>query len=195
MKIKLLLITFIFIIMNVPAYCSDFSIDNINLRPAKTVFLPKGTFIKVTNIKEISSQFFDEGDSVAMESTFDVYMGETNIIPQRSIFHGSIEKIREPVQGTNAAIVIKMDKLITPDGVTYPMNGYISGDGTNLYIGGERTAPLYYTRMPHYTKWHMNKWKIGAAQYCETNTRQYGTHILVRPGTELVLILQENLDF
>ncbi|MBQ7450507.1 hypothetical protein IJS77_03745 [bacterium] len=193
MKKKLLITLFVLLGLCNPVFC-DYLQDDIDLRPAKTVYLPKGTFIKVTNIKEMSSQFLDEGDEVAMMSTFDVYIGETNVIPQKSIFFGTVEKIREPVQGTNAAIIIKMDKFTTPNGMTYDINGYISPNGTDLFIGGERTAPLYYTKMPHYTHWKMNRWKIGASQYCETNTRMYGVHTTIRPGAELLLVLQENFD-
>lgn len=189
-----LLILSILLLITPPVLGEDYSIDNINLRPSKIVYLPKGSFIKLTNIKEISSKFADAGDEVVMSSTFDVYIGETNIIPQKSIFYGTIEKVREPVQGTNASITIKMDKMVTPNGISYPLNGYISQNGTNLSLGGDRTAPLYYTRMPHYTKWSMNRWKIGATQYCETNTRVFGTHITVKPGAELILVLQDNLE-
>ncbi len=190
---KLLLIILIVLGFCAPAFC-DYISDDIDLRPSKTIYLPKGTFIKVTNIKELNSQFLDDGDDVTMMSTFDVYIGETNVIPQKSIFYGIIEKVREPVQGTNAALVIKLEKFVTPDGLTYNINGYISPNGSTLYLGGERTPPLYYTRMPHYSRWKMNRWKVGAAQYCETNTREYGRHTIVRPGAELILVLQENFD-
>lgn len=172
----------------------DFTVDALNLRPAKTVFLPKGTFIKVTNLKEFSSQFLDDGDEISMISTNDVYMGETNLIPQKSMFYGVVEKVREPVQGTNASITIRMDKFVTPDGVEYAINGYISADGSSTSIGGGITPPLYYARMPHYTNWKLTKWKVGAAQYCATNTREFGTHVTVKPGAELFLILQDNMD-
>ena len=194
MKKLLILIILIVLAGYLPANCDDYMIDKINLRPQKSLYLPKGTFIKVTNIKEILSQFTDTGDEVAMTSTFDVYLGETNLIPQKTVFYGTVEKVREPVQGTNAAITIKMNKMVTPDGITYPVSGYISANGTQNYLGGERTAPLYYVRMPHYTHWKMNRWKVGAAQYCETNTRMFGNHITIMPGAELMLILDENLE-
>ena len=177
-----------------PSFAEDYLIDNINLRPQKSLYLPKGSFIKVTNVKEFVSQYTDAGDEIIMTSTFDVYLGETNLIPQKTVFYGTVEKVREPVQGTNAAIYIKMNKMVTPDGITYPISGYISANGTQNYLGGERTAPLYYVRMPHYTHWKMNRWKIGAAQYCETNTRNFGEHITVKPGAELILTLDENLE-
>ena len=173
---------------------ADFTIDDINLRPAKTLYLPKGTFIKVTNLKEFSSQFIDEGDEIKMQSTYDVYLGETNLVPQKSIFYGTVEKVREPVQGTNASITIRMTKFVTPEGIPYEINAYVSANGTDTFLGGGRAPALYYTRMPHYSRWQLTKWKVGAAQYCETNTRQFGAHTIVKPGAELILILQDNMN-
>lgn len=195
MKRLFLIILSILLLVPVIAKGEDYFTDNINLRSPKTVYLPKGTFIKVTNIKEITSQLADAGDEAVMTSTFDVYIGETKIIPQKSIFYGIVEKVQEPVQGTNASLTIKMNKMVTPEGISYPLSGYISQNGTNLSLGGDRTASLYYTRMPHYTRWSMNRWKIGATQYCETNTRVFGTHITIKPGAELILVLQDNLEF
>ena len=189
---KILSALFIMIISAGLACGSDFVIDEVQLRPAKSISLPKGTLIKIHNIKELSSILLDEGDSVSMIAPTDVYVGETNLIPRNTVFYGTIEKLREPVQGTNAAIIIKMNKMVTPEGLTYEINGYVSADGSNTTLGGERTPPLYYAKMPHYTNWKLTKWRVGAAQYCETNTRQFGAHTIIKPGAELFLILQDN---
>lgn len=194
MKKLLSLVICLSILSGLKVYCSDFIIDNINLRPAKEISLPKGTLLKIYNIKLLSSQFLDEGDEVTMLSAADVYIGETNIIPEKTIFYGTVEKVNEPVQGTNAAITIKINKMITPEGIPYEISGYVSSNGSDTKLGGGRTPPLYYTRMPHYSTWKLTKWKVGAAQYCETNTRQFGTHTIVKPGAELFLILQDNFD-
>ena len=190
-KIILILVCILTIGIKI-SYSSDFVIDEIHLRPAKEVSIPKGTLVKVYNVKQISSQFLDEGDEITLLNATDVYMGETNVIPKKTIFYGNVEKIREPVQGTNAAIIIKMNKMITPEGIPYEINGYVSADGSKPFLGGGIAPPLYYTRMPHYTQWKLSKWKVGAAQYCETNTRQFGVHTVVKSGAELFLILQDN---
>ena len=192
-KLHILIFSILFL-FGLPVSAEDFSIDTINLRPAKTVFLPKGTFIKVNNIKEFSSQFIDEGDEITMLNTNDIYIGETKLIPEKSVFYGKVEKIREPVQGTNASITIRMEKFVTPEGIPYSINGYISADGATPYLGGGRTPALYYVKMPHYTRWTLTKWRVGAAQYCETNTRQFGVHTVVKPGAELFIILQDNMN-
>ena len=41
-------------------------------------------------------------------------MYETNIIPRESEFYGYIEKINEPVVGTNGAMKIKITKMYDP---------------------------------------------------------------------------------
>lgn len=191
---KIFYLLFIFLGLLTPSLADDFGIEGLNLRPSKTVFLPKGTFIKVTNLQDFSSQYLDEGDEIQMVSTFDVFVGETKLIPQKSVFIGTVEKIREPVQGTNASISIRINKFITPDGIPYAIDGYVSSNGSDTFIGGGITPPLYYVRMPHYTRWKYNKWKIGVGQYCETNTREFGVHTTVKSGAELFVILQNNLD-
>ena len=192
---KFLLILFLSVnFFCINTYGTDFVIDEIKLRPAKTLYLPKGTLVKIYNVKELSSALLDEGDEVTMLNAFDVYMGETNLIPEKTVFYGNIEKLREPVQGTNAEITIHITKMVTPDGIPYNISGYVSANGSDTSIGGGRTPALYYTKMPHYTGWRMTKWKVGAAQYCETNTRQFGTHTIIKPGAELFLILQDNFD-
>ena len=189
--ILLLILIFVFIPCCLGA---DYTIDELQFRPARTVFLPKGTFVKITNVKEFSSQFIDEGDELTFISTYDVFMGETKLIPQKTVFYATVEKVREPLQGTNAAISIRVNKMVTPDGITYAIDGYVTSGNGNLYLGGTRTPALYYTRMPHYTQWKITRWKVGAAQYCETNTREYGFHTIVKSGAELILVLQDNFD-
>ena len=190
-KILIVLIFIIFVTCGF-SYGSDFVIDELQLRPAKSITLPKGTLVKIHNVKELSSILLDEGDEITMICPYDVYIGETNLIPRNTVLHGNVEKLREPVQGTNAAIIIKMNKMVTPEGITYEINGYVSSDGSSTTLGGERTPPLYYAKMPHYSTWRLTKWRVGAAQYCETNTRQFGAHTIIKPGAELFLILQDN---
>ena len=194
MKKLLITIVCLFSLTLINTFGADFVIEDINLRPAKTVFLPKGTLVKVYNVKQFSSQFVDEGDEISLLNAYDVYMGETNLIPEKSVFYGTVEKVMEPVQGTNGAMVVRINKMITPEGIPYHIDGYVSANGSDTTLGGGRTAPLYYARMPHYTKWKLTRWKVGAAQYCETNTRQFGTHTVVMPGAELFIILQDNFD-
>lgn len=152
------------------------------------VVIKKGAFLKALNLVEISTVLADIGDEVSFISPIDMFVGEINAVPQDTKFYGHIEDIKEPVQGTNGAIKIKIDKMITPNRRTIPLNAYIYSQNDN-YIGGELTPAKYYHRMPHYTQ----GWGGGVLQYTPSNVRFFGQHTLIKPGAELLIIINEDL--
>ena len=82
----------------------------LNMRGYDEITLPQGTFIPVLNTQEISTETCPEGYKVKFIATNDLFMYETNIIPRDTEFYGYIEKINEPVVGTNASMKIKITK-------------------------------------------------------------------------------------
>lgn len=153
-----------------------------------SVKIQKETFLKVLSPTEISSAIVDINDEVFFININDMYIGETNAIPQNSRFYGHIEDIKEPVQGTNAAIKIKIDKLVLPNKKIIPVDAYIYSENNN-FLGGDQTPPMYYNRMPHYTK----GWNSGILQYTPTNIRHPGQPTIILPGAELFIILIDDL--
>ena len=95
------------------------------MRDYDEIVLPTGSFIPVITTQEISTETCPEGYKLKFISTSDLFMYETNIIPRNTEFFGYIEKINEPVIGTNASMKIKITKLLLPDGFEIPMKGYI----------------------------------------------------------------------
>ena len=71
-----------------------FADENYGLREYDGVEVPKGTFIPVISAQEISTLYCDEGTKVKFISTSDLYLYDTDIIPQNSEFSGYIEKIK-----------------------------------------------------------------------------------------------------
>ncbi len=151
-------------------------------------FIQKGTFIRGITPTEISTSTNDIGDEVVFINTSDMYLENTNAIPRGSKLTGVVEDIREPVQGTNAAIKIKIDTITTPDKRTLKTEAYVFGDNDN-YLGGEITPPLYYHKIPHYTK----GWNEGVLQYTPSNVRGFGQHKTIKAGSEVFIILNDNL--
>ena len=82
-------------------YCAD-------LRDYSGIEIAKGSFIPVISLQEISTVYMDEGSKVEFVSTSDLYLGDVNVIPRNSEIKGYVEKIHEPVVGTNASMVIKI---------------------------------------------------------------------------------------
>lgn len=177
---KIILAILIFILI---AFGKCYADNNAGIRDYDGIELSKGTFIPVISTQEISTQYCDLGTKVKFISTSDLYLYETNIIPQNTEFFGYIEKINEPVVGTNASMIIKVTKLKFSDGFEIPMKGYIYTSNGNL-IGGELTAPATYEKRPSYRQGYhpMNGFVPGAA-------RKMGEHKVIASGADLIIIL------
>lgn len=182
-KFILLTICFIFLTLN-----QSFSIGKTQEQQASELKIEKGTFLKVISPVEISSNLTDIGDEVTFINVADMYINDTNVIPRGSKVLGIVEDLKEPVQGTNASMKFKINKIITPDKKTILMNGYVYNENDN-YIGGEQTPPMYYTKTPTYTE----GWKGGVLQYTPTNIRFPGQYTVIKAGTELFIILSDDL--
>lgn len=159
----------------------------IEMRDYDEIEVPAGTFIPVVSAQEISTQYCPVGYKVRFTSTNDLYMRDTNIIPENTEFYGYIEKLNEPVVGTNASMIIKITKLILPDGFEMPMKGYIYTSNNNL-IGGEMSAPAEWIKMPHYQS------KIGnntTLQIRPGRERKVGEHTIIKSGEDRLIILTD----
>lgn len=154
--------------------------------------ISKGTFIKVLSLREICSASADTGDDVSFMNLLDMYVDETNVIPEKSIAYGYIEDVREPVQGLNGAMKIKINKIVTPEKKVIPINAYVFSPNDN-YIGGDQTSPKYYVKIPHFTKGLGNGRADGVLQYAPVNIREDGKPVIIKPGSELLLILKDDL--
>lgn len=161
---------------------SCFAYDEV-LRDYDNIELAKGTFIPVISAQEISTQYCDINSKVKFIATTDLYLYDTNIIPQNSEFYGYIEKINEPVIGTNASMIIKITKLKFPDGVELPMKGYIQMFGSTI-IGGELTAPASFEKKPSYRQGYPSQ--VG---YVPGPSRKMGEHKIIASGTDLIIVL------
>lgn len=163
----------------------------LEMRDYNEIILPQGTFIPVLNSQEISTQTCPEGYKVKFISTNDLFMYETNIIPRDTEFYGYIEKINEPVIGTNASMKIKITKLIMPDGFELPIKAYLYTSNKNL-IGGELTEPSEYIPMPHYqARFQGISWnhRMATLQMRPAGKRKMGEHKKIPTGDQQLIIL------
>ncbi len=168
-------------------------LDNIQLemRGYNEVTLPEGTFIPVINTQEISTETCPEGYKVKFIATNDLFMYETNIIPRNTEFYGYIEKINEPVVGTNASMKVKITKIIMKDGFEIPIRGYLYTSNGNL-IGGELTPPAEWVKVPHYqSKFQGISWNHRGAtlQLRPGGKRCMGQHTKISAGEQQIIIL------
>lgn len=163
----------------------------LEMRSYDEIILPVGTFIPVITTQEISTETCPEGFKTKFISTTDLFMYETNIIPKNTEFYGYVEKIHEPIVGTNASMKIKITKLVIPDGFDIPIKGYIYTSNDNL-IGGELTPPSEWVKVPHYqSKFQGISWNHRAAtlQIRPGGKRSMGVHKKIPAGDQQIIIL------
>jgi hypothetical protein len=184
-----LIFVFVFNFSEVKA--ENFEPMQLEMRGYDEITLPVGTFIPVITTQEISTETCPEGYKLKFIATNDLFMYETNIIPRETEFYGYIEKINEPVIGTNASMKIKITKIVMADGFEIPMKGYIYTSNDNL-IGGELTEPSEWVKMPHYqSKFQGISWNHRAAtlQIRPGGRRSMGAHKKIPAGDQQIIIL------
>lgn len=160
-----------------------FADTNQDLRGYDSIEVPNGTFIPVIITQDVSTLYCDEGTKIKFISTTDLYLHEVNVIPENSEFYGYIEKINEPVIGTNASMIIKINRLKLPDGFEIPMRGYIYTVNGNL-IGGELTEPSSYVQKPSYKQGF-----IPQVGFVPGPARKMGEHKTIAAGADLLIVL------
>ncbi|MBD5402433.1 hypothetical protein HDR58_06495 [bacterium] len=179
------------------SFCSNITqakeleLPQLEMRDYDEIILPAGSFIPVINLQELSTETCPEGYKVKFISTNDLFMYETNIIPRNTEFYGYIEKINEPVIGTNASMKIKITKIVIRDGFEIPIRGYLYTSNNNL-IGGELTEPAEWIKMPHYqSKFQGISWNHRAAtlQIRPGGKRSMGKHTRIPAGDQQIIIL------
>ncbi len=156
------------------------------IRDYDAIEIPTGTFIPVINTQEISTQYCSEGYKVKFIATNDMYLHDTNIVPRGTEFYGYIEKINAPVVGTNAAMKIKITKMIYKDGYEVPVRGYLYTSNNNIF-GGELTPPEKYLRIAQ----RQQRVKRTTLQLRPGNVRQMGKHTTIESGSDQIIVLTD----
>lgn len=177
---KILSVLFIIITVSV---CRCFADENYGLRDYDGIELARGTFIPVISAQEISTAYCDVRTPVKFISTSDLYLYETNVIPQNTEFFGYIEKLNEPIVGTNASMVIKIAKMRFSDGFELPVKGYICLNNNTL-IGGELTEPATFVKKASFMQGY--KTMVG---YVPGPARKMGEHTVIASGADLLILL------
>lgn len=161
-------------------------IENTEVQTVKTI--KEGTFLKVMVPEEFSTLTADIGDELWFINTQDMYIYETNVIPEDTKIFGEVEDVLEPVQGRDGAIKILINKMITPDKKVYRFKGHIYSENDN-YLGGKETAAVYYRKVPHY-----NYRLKPFLQAVPLKILEMGKHTIIKPGEELFLIFEEDVE-
>lgn len=163
--------------------------SDTNLRNYKPINIAKGSFLKAINQRDISTSTVKAGDVQYFINPADVYIGTSNVIPKNSVYLGEVEEVLEAVEGINAAMKIKIYKVITPSRDEYALDAYVYWNGSTT-IGGDLAPVAYYTKMPHYP----GDWKKGALQLVPTSIREKGKPTVLKAGDEITFIINSDLS-
>ncbi len=171
------------------AYGVELEDIQLDVRSYDGITVPDGIVVSAINMQELSTETCPEGYKVKFVSTNDLYIRDTKVIPENTEFYGYIEKINEPIIGTNASMKVKITKLVLPDGFEIPVRGYLYSSNDNI-IGGELTSPSEWVKMPHYQgRFQGISWihRSATLQVRPGGKRSMGRHVKVPTG-ERVLI-------
>lgn len=166
------------------AFSGELQDVKFDIRDYSSIEIPAGTFIPVMNAQEISTQYCSEGYKVKFIVTNDLYMHDTNIIPQETAIYGYIEKINDPVVGTNAAMKIRVSSLVYPDGVEVPIKGYLYNANNNVFGGGMSAPVKYIKKAQRQVKVHYTTLQLRPAQ-----GRKMGEHTTIPAGSNEIVVL------
>ncbi len=162
------------------------------LRDYNEYQIPAGYHIPILSLQEFSTAYTEEGEQLNFITTNDIFLFNKKIIPQGTKLTGYIEKKNEPIRGTNAAMIVFINKMYLPDGFEIPIKAYISTVNDNK-IGGELTAPETYNKIPHYQRWTMFR-AFGILQYVPGAQRKMGEHVTISSGANLKMVIVEPIN-
>ncbi len=166
------------------ANCAELQDIQLEMRDYDTVEIPAGTFIPVMNTQEISTQYCSEGYKVKFIVTTDLFMYDTIIIPKDTEIYGYIEKINDPVIGTNASMKIRLTKIVCQDGCEIPIKGYLYNANNNIF-GGGISEPVKY----HKVAQRQQKVHYTTLQVKPVYERKMGTHTTIETGSNEIVVL------
>lgn len=177
----LLYVLFTLFIMNAVV---SFAVEDLQLRDYTPVTIPKGTFVQVMNLQEFSTSYCDDTTKLKFAATDDTYLYDTNIIPKGTVIYGEVEKMNEPIVGTNASMEVKLTKLQLADGFEIPIKAHLASSNGATVLGGEVTKPKTYKKLPHYQE---GLYK-GTLMWVPGPELQMGEHLTVSAGAVLLMI-------
>lgn len=187
-RILILIISITISVLYVNTYANKAYSDS-SLRNYKPIQIAKGSFLKAISQRDISTSTVKVGDIEYFINPENIYIGTSNVIPKNSVYLGEVQEVREAVEGVNAAMIIKIYKVITPDKNEFALDANVYWKGSTT-IGGDLSEVAYYDKMPHYP----GDWRKGALQLVPTTIRQMGHPTTIRAGEEVTFIINNDLS-
>lgn len=157
---------------------------------AYDAYLPKGTLIKVYPRIPISTEFYEEGDTVYFSAPADVWVLESKAVESGDIFKGYISMLKMPIQGVNATMKIDITNILKKDGSSRDFKGKIIF-ATSDTLGGNLTQPASYRKVIHPRKVYGAIWG-GTMQYVPSGEYEFGSHVGITVRDSIFIETQED---
>jgi len=157
---------------------------------AYTPHLQKGALIKVYSKVPISTENLEEGSVVNFISPADLWVLEQKAIEKGDIFWGYVNSLKMPVLGVNAAMSIKIKKIVKKNGEQKDFKGTIIFPNGQDTLGGNLTNPASYNKALHTRKVYGNIWG-GTLQYVPSGEYEFGSHVGITSRDSLIIRLDE----
>jgi hypothetical protein len=154
-------------------------------------YLPKGSLVKVYAKIPLTTAELQEGSEVFFVAPADVWVCEKKAIEKGDIFRGYVDNLKMPILGVNAAMSVKITKIVDKYGDERDFKGKIIFFGSSI-LGGNLTYPASYNKVIHPRKVYGNSLG-GTLQYVPSGEYQFGNHVGVTPRDSLFVELDERI--
>ena len=154
-------------------------------------YLQKGALIKVYAKTPVSTDSLEEGSIVYFISPVDLWILEQKAIEKGDIFYGYVDMLKMPTKGVNAALSIKIKKIVKLNGEIKDIEGSLIFPNGSKVLGGTLTNPESYNTAVHPRKVYGNIWG-GTLQYVPSGEYQFGSHVGVQSRDSLLIRLDED---
>ncbi len=156
--------------------------------------LQKGALIKVYTRTPLSTDNLDEGSIVNFIAGSDLWVLEKKAIEKGDIFFGYVDMLKMPIKGVNAAMSIKVKKIVKKNGFEDEIDGNIIFPNGSDVLGGNLSNPASYNTSFHPRKVYGNIWG-GSLQYVPSGEYEHGVHVGINSRDSLFIQLNEEYYF
>ncbi|MDD3594415.1 MAG: hypothetical protein PHX18_07300 [Candidatus Gastranaerophilales bacterium] len=159
-------------------------------KPSKGITIPKGTFFRVNLMQTISSEFNKSNDEVKAIVLSDFSILDNIIIPQKSVFAGTILDLKKAEQGRDGYFFVDFDRIILPDGNIIEIKAHLYVTSGSKMIGGALSPRIgHKTTMFRVAAFGTR----GIMQLQPDGPRVMGQETKIKAGSEILVELDEPL--
>ena len=164
--------------------------DTPNEEKKINLVIPAGSFFRGILSQTVSSEYINYGDTIKILIPSDFTIQNNIVIPQNSLFIGSISSVGKAQRGLDGYFSIDIIGLVFPDGRQFEAKGYVSfGKNSKLYGGG------FAKRIGHKSTLHRStaNGPKGVLMLQQDGPRMLGKEAKITMGELINIVLLEEI--